>query len=245
MDEVRKEAARREQLACVNSLLCAPLGKPDVDPAGEEALLVPDALAVAEKQKPVGGRLAAHVDGVLDANELLRDHAGLLGDRCGRQHDLERVRLGCGSEHVVGLLGLPSANWWVANEVGSSRPPSISFSSFGVVVVSTEAGRDHHVADPELLEMQRRAACRARRRWRRGRPGRISSVQSSNVSGTPTASIATSAPRPPVRLHHLRDRVLAAVVDRDVGAELERLLEPRVGEIDRDDPARACAASRS
>ena len=68
-------------------------------------------------------------------------------------------------------------------------------------------------------------------------PGRISSVQSSNVSGTPTASIATSAPRPPVSSITFAHGVLAAVVDRDVGAELERLLEPRVGEVDRDDPA--------
>ena len=39
-------------------------------------------------------------------------------------------------------------------------------------------------------------------------------------------------------LHHPRDRVLLAVVDRDVRAELERLLEPRRVEVDRDDPAR-------
>ena len=63
-------------------------------------------------------------------------------------------------------------------------------------------------------------------------------VQSSNVSGTPTASMATSTPQPVRQLHHACDGILAAVVDRQVGAELERLLEPRVGEVDRDDVAR-------
>ena len=60
-----------------------------------------------------------------------------------------------------------------------------------------EARGDRHVLDPERLEVQRR---------RRavdadvGDPaaGRTSSVQSSNVSGMPTASIATSAPSPSV-----------------------------------------------
>jgi hypothetical protein len=43
----------------------------------------------------------------------------------------------------------------------------------------------------------------------------------------------------PVRqLHHPRDGVLLAVVDRDVRAELHRLLEPRRVEVDRDNAAR-------
>ena len=67
-------------------------------------------------------------------------------------------------------------------------------------------------------------------------PGRISSVQSSNVSGRRRLDRHVGA-ETARQLHHRRDGVLAAVVDRDVGAELERLLEPRVGEIDRDDPA--------
>ena len=76
-------------------------------------------------------------------------------------------------------------------------------------------------------------------------PGRISSVQSSNVSGTPTASIATSAPRPPVSSITRATASSLPLLIVDVGAELERLLEARVGEVDRDDPARRVAASRS
>ena len=37
------------------------------------------------------------------------------------------------------------------------------------------------------------------------------------------------------QLHHACDGVLAAVVDRDVGAEPQRALEAAVGEVDRDD----------
>ena len=49
----------------------------------------------------------------------------------------------------------------------------------------------------------------------------------------------------PVReFHHPGGRVLAAVVDRDVGAELECLLEARVGEIDRDDATRCVQLRR-
>ena len=63
-------------------------------------------------------------------------------------------------------------------------------------------------------------------------------MQSSNVSGTPTASIATSAPRPPVSSITRASASSRPLLIGDVGAELERLLEPRVGEVDRDDPAR-------
>ena len=46
-------------------------------------------------------------------------------------------------------------------------------------------------------------------------------------------------------LHDAGDRVLGAVVDHDVRAEVERAGEPRVGEVDRDDHRRACAGVRS
>ena len=69
-------------------------------------------------------------------------------------------------------------------------------------------------------------------------PGRISSVASSNVCGMPTASSATSAPSPSVSSMIARDGVLAAVVDRRVGAELAGAREPAVGEVDGDDLAR-------
>ena len=63
---------------------------------------------------------------------------GLERDRIGGQDDLERVRLRRVGEDVVGLLRLvESPKWCVANGVGSSRPSAISFSSFGVVNVST------------------------------------------------------------------------------------------------------------
>ena len=46
-------------------------------------------------------------------------------------------------------------------------------------------------------------------------------------------------------LHDTGERVLAAVVDHHVCAEVERAGEPRVGQVDRDDLRRACAAGRS
>ena len=62
-------------------------------------------------------------------------------------------------------------------------------------------------------------------------------MQSSNVSATPTASIATSAPRPPVSSFTAATAILVPVVDRRVCAELARLREaPRI-EVDRDDAA--------
>ena len=40
------------------------------------------------------------------------------------------------------------------------------------------------------------------------------------------------------QLHHARDRILGGVVDRHVGSELERLLQPRISDVDRDDASR-------
>ena len=65
VDDVREEVGRCEQLAGVNGFVGAALGETDVDPAGEEALLVPDALAVAEQEKPVGGCAGHHEVGAL------------------------------------------------------------------------------------------------------------------------------------------------------------------------------------
>ena len=70
-------------------------------------------------------------------------------------------------------------------------------------------------------------------------PGRTSAAASSKVAGTPTASIATSAPSPSVSSRDDRQRILAAVVDGDVGAELLGRFQPAVGEVDGDDVARA------
>src|SRR5215472_7666543 len=89
------------------------------------------------------------------------------------------------------------AKRWVANVVGSRRPASISLSSFGVVVVSTSpvvirTSRIHSFSRWSVAGWPWTPTLATRP------PGRISSAQSSNVSGTPTASMATSAPRPPV-----------------------------------------------
>ena len=70
-------------------------------------------------------------------------------------------------------------------------------------------------------------------------PGRISCVASSKVAGTPTASMATSAPSPSVSARTAANAIFAAVVDGDVGAERLRRLEADVGLVDRDDVARA------
>jgi hypothetical protein len=45
------------------------------------------------------------------------------------QHDLQRLRGRCGSEHVVGCIASPIGKRWVAITVGSSLPPAISESS--------------------------------------------------------------------------------------------------------------------
>ena len=47
------------------------------------------------------------------------------------------------------------------------------------------------------------------------------------------------------QLHDAGDGVLGAVVHDDVRAEVERLREPSIGEVDGDDLARACGASPS
>ena len=65
MDHIRKETPPREELTGVNGFARSELGERYVDPAGEEALVVPDALAVAEQQKPVHARLGAHGVGAL------------------------------------------------------------------------------------------------------------------------------------------------------------------------------------
>ena len=70
-------------------------------------------------------------------------------------------------------------------------------------------------------------------------PARASETASSKVAGVPTASIETSAPSPSVSAEHDVERVLVGRVHDDVGAELLRGVEPAVGEIDRDDVARA------
>ena len=61
-----------------------------------------------------------------------------------------------------------------------------------------QSGRDRDVADPQLLEMQRRRIGRARRCWRRVRQAGSARSRARTVCGTPTASNATSAPSPSV-----------------------------------------------
>jgi hypothetical protein len=93
------------------------------------------------------------------------------------------------------------------------------------------------VLDPQVLEVQGPRAAVHADVGDVSRPAGSSSVASSNVAGTPTASMATSAPRPPVIA--MTSASSAAVVDDDVGAELLGRLEPAVGEVDGDDVARA------
>ena len=63
-------------------------------------------------------------------------------------------------------------------------------------------------------------------------------MHSSKLAGTPTASMATSAPSPPVSWLHEGDGVLTAVVDGAVRAELLGRVQAGVGQIDGDDLAR-------
>ena len=69
-------------------------------------------------------------------------------------------------------------------------------------------------------------------------PGRISSVASSNVCGHADGFHRHVGAEPVGELHHPLDGVLAAVVDRGVGAEAAGALEAAVGHVDRDDPPR-------
>ena len=70
-------------------------------------------------------------------------------------------------------------------------------------------------------------------------PGRTSSVQSSNVSGTPTASIATSAPRPSGQLHDSLDARRSLLLLIVTSAPSSRAFSRRgVVEVDRDDVRR-------
>ena len=68
-------------------------------------------------------------------------------------------------------------------------------------------------------------------------PERTMSVQSSNVSGIPTASIATSTPTPSVSRARARAR-LAGELDRVRGAALDRAGRDASVAVDDDDPTR-------
>ena len=81
-----------------------------------------------------------------------------------------------------------------------------------------ESHRDRDVAEPQPLEVER---CRVAVDTDvcDPPPGRISSVQSSNVSGTPTASIATSTPSPSVSSITFASASSVPLLIVDVGAE--------------------------
>ena len=131
----------------------------------------------------------------------------------------------------------PSGKRWVAKTVGSRRPPAISFEQLGRRVRVDEAGRDQHVADPELLEMQRhRMAVDADVRNPAARPDQLGAQlerlrDADRLDGDIRAE-------PVGQLHDPSDRILGAVVHHDVGPEVECLRQPGVGKVDGDDPAR-------
>src|SRR4028118_913222 len=91
---------------------------------------------------------------------------------------------------------IPSrSNRWVAKGVGSRRPSATSLRSVGVEAASTRP------VVMVMLLIQSVSRCSvAGLPWTpmfaTDPPGRTSSQHSSKVSGTPTASITTSAPRP-------------------------------------------------
>ena len=137
-----------------------------------------------------------------DCSRLTPTSSFLLGtDLCSTGTALsttfERMRLCCGAEDVVCLLGLVEREP-VSREHRRVEPATLDqLQQLRRRRGVDEAGRDQHITDPELLEMQGRALA-MHANVRDPPPGRISSAQSSNVSGTPTASIAVSAPSPPV-----------------------------------------------
>ena len=157
-------------------------------------------------------------------------------DRLRRQDHLERMGLGRSREDVVRLHGLREREPVRRERLGSIRRDSISFISCGVVNVST---RPVVIVTSRIQSFSRCnvAECPWTPTFATRPPGRTISAQSSNVSGTPTASMATSTPRPSVSSMHACDGVLDAVVDRHVCAELSGLREPSVGEVDRDHAA--------
>ena len=133
------------------------------------------------------------------------------------------------------LIVSPIANRWVANSDGSRRPLDDQPHQLRDAERVDQPGRDGHVADPQLLQVQRgglavdadvrESAARADQLGgeleRRRNADRLE-----RAVGAETIS----------QLHDLRDRVIATVVDRHVGAESPGALETAVGEIDRDDP---------
>ena len=121
-----------------------------------------------------------------------------------------------------------------ANGVGSSRPSAISRISFGVVKVSTS---------PVVIVTSR---IQSRSRW--SVAARLNADVRDPASGpdelgaelkrlgAPTASMATSAPSLFRGAHDRCNWVDGAVVDRHVRAEVPSLLEPRLCDVEDDDP---------
>jgi hypothetical protein len=130
----------------------------------------------------------------------------------------------------------PSSKRCVANTVGSSLPSTISCSSLGGGIGVDRTGRDRDVLDPELLEVQRRRAAvdadvRNPASWADELGAELERCGDAdgfdrNVGAEPIG-----------QLEHARGCVLAAVVDRHIRADADRLGESRGLEVDRDDPS--------
>ena len=156
--------------------------------------------------------------------------------------DLERLGLGGAAEGVVGVEDLLEGEAVGREGSAASLSWATSFSSIGVVLVLTRPGGDGEVHDPEVLQGAAPPERRARRRSRRTRRGGRSSVHASKVAGMPTASIATSTPKPSVIALTWSIQSCVAAVHRVGGTEGLGLLEPVVVEVQGDDPGGAVQA---
>src|SRR5262245_35473461 len=177
----------------------------------------------------------ATASSTLDANRGSFTLALLAPRRLALEHDLQRVRLRCGREHVVGRHRLVEreAMRGERRRVEPSVRDQLQQPRRGERV--HEAGHDRHVPDPQLLEVERsRVAVNAHVGDATAGPHDVG-AELERLRHADRFDRHVRA-EPAGQLHDPLDRVLAAVVDDDVGAELERLVEARVREVDRDDP---------
>ncbi len=178
-----------------------------------------------------------------DRQSARRRRASLGADGSCLEHDLERVRVRCGREHVVRGLGLTEREV-VRREHRRVEPTALDqLQQRGRRPGVDETRGDRHVERPEPLEVERRAlAVHADVRDPSARSDQLGAeLECLRYADGLDRDVHAQAVS---QGHHPRDRVLAAVVDGDVRAELARLLEPRVGEIDRDDPCRCVQLGR-
>jgi hypothetical protein len=160
----------------------------------------------------------------------------LVPDRRRGQHDLERVALGRGIEHVVRLLRVAEREAVRRERRGIEAAALDQPQELRRGGRVDETRRDQHVADPQLLEVERRGmAVHADIGQAAGRPDQLGAeLEGLRHADSLDRHVGAEAIR---QVHHLRHRVVAAVVDRHVGAELQRLLESRRVEVDGDDPS--------